>query len=559
MTAQGHRIWLLVWVAIGTLLRFTNLDSKSLWSDEISTLVFSLGNSVRDLPLDQPIDLAQLLLPLQPRAIAGVGDVLHYLLTQSNHPPTYFVLDHLWLKLFPTQDGLVSVWAARALPALLGVAAIPALFGLGWLAFGSRGVGQLAAVLMAVSPFGVYLAQEARHYSLAILLIIVSLACLVQTARSIRDRIPLPFSLCLVWIGVNGLGISVHYFFTLTLGAEALVLLGVGLVDWRQRQSFYPYWRRLGLVLLGTTIAGLIWLPFWQGAADSGLTRWIYKSDPVNRGLWTVVRSLIWLVSMVVLLPVENTPLPVTIASAAIMLLFLLWLLPILWRGFRRLAALPGTVLGGFVLAAIALFLTIANGYGADLTLAVRYHFVYFPAVLLLLGAALAGGWRESEKRSPLVNLLQGRGLAAIAIVLLVSAVSSSMVVTNQVFQKPHRADLLAAEIQSTSQVPVLVAMTNGNELRFRELIALGYEFPRPNSTAQFLLLNVKPDAGVAIETLERTIAQLPRPLDIWTVNYTPDAVRTCQIDLNHSSKVNGYKYRRFQCPGDKGRSKIRG
>jgi uncharacterized membrane protein len=537
MGVRGQGIWLLIWVAIGTLLRFTYLDSKSLWSDEISTLVFSLGNSVRDLPLDQPIDLAGLLLPLRPRAIAGVGDVLHYLLTQSNHPPTYFVLDHLWLRLFPTQDGLVSVWAARALPALLGVAAIPALYGLGWLAFGSQSVGQGAAALMAVSPFGVYLSQEARHYSLAILLIIASLACLVVAARSIRDRTPLPPRLCLGWIVVNGLGISVHYFFTLTLAAEALVLLGVGLADWRQRKSIYPYWRRLGLVLLGTTIAGLVWLPFWQGAADSGLTRWIYKSDPVNRGLWTLVRSLIWLVSMVVLLPVENTPPAVTIASAGTMLLFVLWLLFLLWRRLRLLGQSPaGPVLGGFVLAAIALFLAIANGYGADLTLAVRYHFVYFPAVLLLLGALLAGK-----------GSFKGR---TIAIVLLVSAVSSGMVVSNQVFQKPHRADLLAAEIRATSQVPVLVAMTNGNELRFRELIALGYEFPRSNATARFLLLNVKPDAGVAIKTLERTIAQLPRPLDIWTVNYTPDAVQGCQVDLEHSSKVNGYKYRRFRCLG---------
>ena len=383
---------------------------------------------------------------------------------------------------------------------------------------------------------------------------LASVSC-VLAARSIRDRVPLPFGLCLVWILVNAIGISVHYFFALTLGAEGLALLGLGLADWRQRRSIYPYWGRLGLVLLGTAIGGLVWLPFWQGAADSGLTRWIYKTDPVNRGLWTILRILIWLVSMVVLLPVENTPLPVTIGSAALMLLFVAWLFPVLWRGLRRLLAQTATrspvqTLAGFVLAAIGLFLAIANGYGADLTLAVRYHFVYFPAVLLLLGAALSFCWTGAEKRSPGLQLLQGRGKVAIALVLLISAVSSVMVVNDRVFQKPHRADLLAAEIQFTSQVPVLVAMTNGNDLRFRELIALGYEFSRLSARPQFLLLTVKPNPGAAIVTLERTIAQLPRPLDVWTVNYTPDVVQGCTSDLQHSSKVNGYKYRRFQCPG---------
>jgi len=42
----------------------------------------------------------------------------------------------------------------------------------GW--FRSRLVGQIAAAMMAVSPYGIYLAQEARHYTLAILLIIAS-------------------------------------------------------------------------------------------------------------------------------------------------------------------------------------------------------------------------------------------------------------------------------------------------------------------------------------------------------------------------------------------------
>lgn len=86
---------------------------------------------------------------------------------------------------------------------------------------------------MAVSPFGIYLAQEARHYTLAILLIIASLCCLVIATRIIHRSIPLPIWVSLVWVVVNSLGIAVHYFFALTLCAEALILSGFWLEDLR--------------------------------------------------------------------------------------------------------------------------------------------------------------------------------------------------------------------------------------------------------------------------------------------------------------------------------------
>ena len=108
LKAVSHRGWfhfllLLVWLAIGTSLRFTHLASKPPWTDEFATLVFSLGNSFRTIPLDQAIALDTLLLPLQPNPESGIGAVIHHLMTESTHPPVYFVLTHLWMQLFPTR------------------------------------------------------------------------------------------------------------------------------------------------------------------------------------------------------------------------------------------------------------------------------------------------------------------------------------------------------------------------------------------------------------------------------------------------------------------------
>ncbi|NJR64922.1 MAG: hypothetical protein HC772_05755 [Leptolyngbyaceae cyanobacterium CRU_2_3] len=96
-----HPMLLFLWVILGTVLRFTLLDSKPPWNDELATLVFSLGNSLQHIPLNQPIALDTLLAPLQPNPANTSGDVVHRLLTESTHPPLYFILTHEWLKFSP--------------------------------------------------------------------------------------------------------------------------------------------------------------------------------------------------------------------------------------------------------------------------------------------------------------------------------------------------------------------------------------------------------------------------------------------------------------------------
>jgi uncharacterized membrane protein len=190
-----HFILLSIWIVLGTILRFSNLAAKPPWADEWATLVFSLGNSFLIIPLEKIISLNTLIEPLQLRETISLGNVINNLLTESTHPPIYFVLTHLWLKIFSTQDGLVSVYSARSLSALLGVIGIPAIFALTRFVSGSLMSGQIAAALMAFSPYGVYLAQETRHYTLAILLVIASLACLVSTIKHLEKKQLIPFKI----------------------------------------------------------------------------------------------------------------------------------------------------------------------------------------------------------------------------------------------------------------------------------------------------------------------------------------------------------------------------
>ena len=117
-----------MWFLIGLGLRLANLTAKPPWTDEFSTLVFSLGNSFLPVPLDQAITPDILLQPLQPQSGANIQDVWAHLSHETNHPPLYFVLAHWWMQLFPQNGGLVSLWGARSLAAVFGAASIPAIY-----------------------------------------------------------------------------------------------------------------------------------------------------------------------------------------------------------------------------------------------------------------------------------------------------------------------------------------------------------------------------------------------------------------------------------------------
>jgi uncharacterized membrane protein len=410
-----HPLLLLGWFLIGLGLRFTNLTAKPPWIDEFATIVFSLGNSFLPVPIDQAIAPEILLQPLQPNPAATLGDVIHNITTQDNHPPLYFVLAHLWMNLFPNQGKYVSLFAARSLPALLGAISIPLAYLLGRVAFRSRLVGQLAAAMMAVSPYGIFLAQEARHYTLAAIWVIASLSCLVIATTHLQNRTLLPLGLIISWVGINALGIATHYFFTLTLGAEGLALI---FLAWQQSQQaktlvfLSSLWWRIYAVAFGTVISGLVWLPtFLDNRYRSSLTEWIQFEGISLNLLNPIFQAFAAWVTMIMLLPIESAQLAVVIVSGLVMLIFAIWATPILVRGYKFQLQQPQTrlatqVLTGVVLGAIALFFILTYIFGIDITRGARYNFVYFPAVIILVGASLAACWYTSQKAVTLIWLM---------------------------------------------------------------------------------------------------------------------------------------------------------
>ncbi|MBD2120000.1 glycosyltransferase [Trichocoleus sp. FACHB-262] len=584
-----HLLLLLFWLVIGLGLRFLCLDLKSVWTDEFATLVFSLGHSFRTIPLNQAIALDTLLQPLQLEPQTGVAAVLEHLMQESTHPPLYFVLAHWWLQWFPSQEGLVSIWAARSLPAILGALSIPAMFGLGWLAFGSRLVGHLAAAAMAVSPYGIYLAQEARHYTLAVLWVIASLSCLVATVRSLRMHKPLPVLIGLGWVAVNALGMATHYFFVLTLLAEALVLLGFWLLTaWaypfkkHEQTSQWPafkLWGRIYAVAAGT-IAGIVaWLPAWQGVYGNQLTDWIYSGSRAGLGWFDpLLQALVGWITMLVFLPVQAPNPIVVIVSGLGMLLFVVWSVPLICRGLKQQgqqfqSRLALQVLGGFVLSAIALFFAIAYGLGTEINSAFRFNFVYFPAVIALLGESLAAVWSGSVGSQPRPSTArivgdfwkwwQPSGKMVVLVIWLVGLLSGLTVATGWGYQKTHRPDVVVQHLQQAAQSPGLIAIAHATHGQTGRLMGLAWELKRQQNTGAlvnplFLLAHQDQNPLSSAIALQQTLSQLPRPLDLWLLNFpNPDetpslasllAAERCVADPQHKHRTDGYRYRLYRC-----------
>lgn len=572
-----HLLLMLLWILLGLSLRFTNLTGKPLWTDEFSTIVFSLGNGFADIPLDQVISIEQLLQPLKPTPGNGVEAVVSHLFRESNHPPLYFVLSHFWLHLFPTDaNGLISTWGIRSLAALIGTLTIPVTFFLAWLAFRSRVVAQTSAAFMAVSPFGIYLAQEARHYTLPILVILLSLCCLVVAAQKLRDRIVLPIWLCFCWIIINGLGIATHYFFAFTLGAEAIVILCLGLVQsWRERGIWHPslHWRRVWVVAAGTAAAGLIWWPILQNIQEGELTRWIYQGD--RSGLaWLdpIGQALAGWITMLYLLPIQISSQFLEGLSGVALVLLVLWTLPKLYRGLQvqylqRDPRLGVLVLSVFVVGAILLFFSITYFFDADLTSAFRYNFVFFPGVVILIGAGLASSWDVAIRiaQAPavnvppaLLNLLRVSNRKTVIVIWLLSLLGAFTVVTNLGYQKTHRPDVVAAAIRDQTEHPALVAIPHQTHGQTGRLMGIAVELqqqPAPIPT-QFLLAHQTQNQQSAITTLNQALNQLSRPLDLWLLNFQDvpkellDEVleqQNCAAE-SKSRSVDGYRYRMYRC-----------
>jgi hypothetical protein len=127
-------------IVLAAVLRLIDLGAKSVWSDE----AFSIFLAKQNRP-----------------------DFWHIVTTAEANMSPYYLLLRGWIGFSD------AAWWVRLLSALMGVATVPVVYWIGKELFSPR-AGILAALLLAINPFALRYAQEARSYSLLVLLVSVS-------------------------------------------------------------------------------------------------------------------------------------------------------------------------------------------------------------------------------------------------------------------------------------------------------------------------------------------------------------------------------------------------
>lgn len=547
---------------LGAILRLWHLGDKPLWLDEILTALFSLGQDGQQIPLDRFVSIAEVRSHFVLNPTATCGDIARTLAVESTHPPFFFCLIHQTLQGFAALPGNWQPSLAqqvRSLPVCFGILSITAVYWLDRLSFSHR-AGLLAAAWMAVSPFAVYLSQEARHYTLPLLLVTLSLGALVRWVRDWMQGRSLLWGTRGVWVAANALGLYVHYFVAIAYIAQSATLVSVLL--W---QSLHPKdpknlvksisKRRLLLDLGVLTLPGVLflpWLPILSQHFNRPETDWFQPFEPSwTDGFAPIGQTLASWVVMVVAFPVENQPLWRTIPLAVAMLLCFSWVVRRTWGGLRdrwrqddgRLELLTLASFTGWVLLA---FVAIVYGLGKDITTAPRYHFIYFPAVCALLGAAMSPG----DRLQPSDKVTGG--------MLLAGLLSAACVANGLVFYKPYYPRQVAQTLSGDATVPVEVVVGYENS----QEIALGLSFALelPPQT-QFALLDRSSGYAATWPSLATQPPHFNPPFDVWVVapglrqaEYPPRLWRgnwACDRDDSRYYRL-GIPYQAYRCTSPK-------
>jgi uncharacterized membrane protein len=543
---QQLTISIVLMIALGVCIRFYNLTLKMVWADEIASIVHGLGHNFADILSDQIINLSDLLKPLEVSNNHGLIEVVKHGIFEDFVPPLYFILLHLWIFLFKTSDHLVSTFTARSLAASLSVLSIPSIYFLTKALFPNcRSIVLLAIALITISPYSIALAQEIRHYSIAIVLVILSILAFFQITQQIIKSNSLSFIKVCLLIGLNLLGIASHYFFVIVMMAEVVTLIFIAC-----QYQLKSVIGKITIVALVNFLTVIIWIPvFFLNTSRDDLTAWaqmdISKIDVIaNLFLQLIVSSI----TMIILLPVESSNTLLVIVSVLTMLITIaaiVWLVASRNRDQDKLHDLSLKFLKIYLFSSMCLLVITSCLFKKDFLASPRYHFVYFPAVIILtsyfISSSLSANqpWLHFKKIAIKKSLI----LYLFGLVLFASMLS---VVNNLSFLKPFHADLMAEIINKNSVSNTVILTTNQNLIDTSHTMALGWQLSHQQEQRVVPRFFLDRSANSSSrDILIQNALKSAENSSLWLINYEGDInLSNCNLKKTDTSMPRShYKY----------------
>ncbi|MBD2626541.1 glycosyltransferase family 39 protein [Trichormus variabilis] len=267
---------------IGVFFRFANLDKKVYWGDETSTSSRIAGYTFQEIREkfsgSYSLGIEDIKKYQQLTSERTWVDVVKGLAAEEPQlPPVYFLSLRWWAQLFGT-----SVTAIRSFSALISLLAFPCIYWLCRELFESSTPAWTAVALIAISPFHLAYAQEARPQSLWIVTILLSSAALL---RAIRVNTRWSWG---IYTATLVLSLYTYMF-------SALVAIGHGIYVFLN--GGFRFSKTVRAYLIAAVIGGLITVP-WVIATVSSFTKldqgtsWVKIKVPLG----DLVRT--WLLSV---------------------------------------------------------------------------------------------------------------------------------------------------------------------------------------------------------------------------------------------------------------------
>ncbi|WP_160148533.1 glycosyltransferase family 39 protein [[Leptolyngbya] sp. PCC 7376] len=542
---------------IGGILRVFKLGSKPPWTDEFATVFYSRGDDYSQISINTIISPAELLAPLKGYPIHNLKDVAALLIQQDNHPPLYFLIANLWQKLFPLEaDNYISINSIRYLSVIFSIVGIFAIYWIAKKSFKSESIAQISAALMALSPFNIYLAQEARHYSLIILVAIASFGYCLHCINCLLEKKALSYFIIFGWLSINICGLLTHYFFALTLIAQAIAfiwLLYTHKILPNKSQSL-----RIVSVVIGVAFFSLIWITqVLPSSYGSAMTDWIRLDySDWSEFFFPVGQFIYALATMIFVLPVKAPVVSIIIVSGILMVIFILKLFRFWQQGISHQINNPQYqplifFLTRFVVIAWGLFIILTYGFGYDITRGARYHFIYFPAIILLVAIGMSHFWQRNNSQffqsQKIFVFFSKSGSQAIALILSLSFLGSLTVINNLAYQKPYQPTPIIQQIEKDAQ-PALILTYHKSIVQIGEMMAIAWERYRSSSPSDisFALIPYQDNPENYHPDFEQIIAKYPnQEFKLWTLNLQEDSTpKLCETpQKTRQAGYYGYVY----------------
>lgn len=431
---------------LGLFVRLYGLERQGLHCEELFTIPAATGQhyvylkSQDALKLDSfPRSRQEFAALVTPKPGNGLGEVTE-VLSRNVHMPLYFYFMHYWVKF-----GGVSEWWLRLPSVVFGALAVLLMFLLGRELLGPS-AGLTGALLLALMPEQIFYAQEARMYSLLVLLVTSSTYVLAL----VRKR-PASVPLFVLYAALSAAGLYTHYVYLFCFAFQTLFVWAESFGPKERRRP----WRWL-ITQACTAVSVAPWLvvALSQRRASPEMLAWA-RAEP---SAGSVLGSIAFSMTRVVAVPeVSFGWLSVAAACALLALGFVslrarreAWLLLCLW-----------------VVVPVAGIVVLDVGLGTQAVGVVRYWMVITPALYLFIAAGL-----DRLLRLPRLDNRPARA-CVVGLLVVFTCVAAVRTARGELRAKPDRYPELARVIDNYS-------LGRGGDAVFTEgsnaiALALGY------------------------------------------------------------------------------------